>query len=205
MSADPVQEALSALWCAIRARHPHAPDIQVHVAPARSLATTREAAVPGCRGRVKSGTEAVHLFVDCNVLSVSVLNTLLHTAAHVVNSRKDRADCTHAKYHNRNFRTAAEALELDVRRDQRLAYGLASTSPTATAVRAYADQLTSLAYAVLVAGPVVQQPPVVKPGGRLWLATCMCDPPTKIRVPRAVAAAANLTCRACGATFVLAR
>jgi hypothetical protein len=139
--------ALTALWNAIRARHPEVPAVVLLPAPslAKKMNVLGHFAPLRWKGRRSEGDRLHEVLVVAEHLdrgAEEVLETLLHEAAHSVNFEKGIKDCSKAQYHNARFRTTAESLGLEVRQVPN--YGHAHTTLPAATAQLYETGLAAL-------------------------------------------------------------
>jgi len=63
-----------------------------------------------------------------------ICETIIHEMAHLVNSKNGIKDCTPTQYHNKHFKTSAEALGLVVEKVKQRGYAKTSLGPEAAAL-----------------------------------------------------------------------
>jgi hypothetical protein len=129
--------ALTALWNAIRQRHPEVPAVVLLPAPslAKKMNVLGHFAPLRWKGRRSNDDRLHEVLVVAEHLdrgAEEVLDTLLHEAAHAANHERGVKDCSRSQYHNSAFRKMAESLGLTVQQVPN--YGHAQTTlPPATA------------------------------------------------------------------------
>lgn len=211
--------ALTALWNAIRARHPSVPAVVLLPAPspAKKLNVLGHFAPLRWTGRRSNDDRLHEVLVVAEHLdrgAEDVLDTLLHEAAHSVNFEKGIKDCSKSQYHNARFRMAAESLGLAVRQVPH--YGHSHTTlPEATA-KLYESGLAALREVLIsrrrpvsistgtadgVNTPTDENEPDGENGSRSrhLKATCAC--PYVIRVAKKTLENTVIRCESCGEPF----
>ncbi len=210
--------ALSALWNAIRGRHPEVPPVVLLPAPSSNRAMNVLGHFAPLRWRAPraKGDDRIHeVVVVAEHLDRSaevVLETLLHEASHALNFARGVRDVSKSQYHNERFKVAAEELGLSVQRVPH--YGWSSTTlPKATAERYRLDVAclhTVLIHRRKAAGPSATpddgDTPATSDGeegprSRHLKATCACSPPYVIRASRKTLDATTIRCETCGEPF----
>lgn len=197
--------ALSAGWRAIQQRHPEVPDVVLTLGS--GTLGQRGATVLGhfAAGRWQAAEQAGggdrhELFVGGEGLrhgAAEVFGTLLHEAAHGLATSRTVADTSRrGYYHNKRFKQLAEELGLVV--EDAGPRGWSTTRLAPSTAERYAGELAQLAAAITT----FRRDEV--PNGKTKsrnnvVATCAC--PRRIRVARAVLAAAPIICGACEAEF----
>jgi len=206
--AVPLVTALSAMWEAIRDRHPDVPPVVVTVgagsigAPAGTMRLGHFAT-----GRWQVGdTETSELFVAGEGLRAGapeLLATLLHEAAHgLADTRQVQDTSRQGRYHNKQYRRLAEELGLTVA--QAPGIGWSTTSLATGTADAYTTELANLSAAL-----VAFRHPEEQTRGRNTnakdnnpkAATCPCG--RRIRVAVSVLEPAPITCGACEGPFTI--
>lgn len=213
--------ALTDLWNAIRARHPDVPAVVLLPAPSpgKRMNVLGHFAPLRWKGR-RSPDDRLHEVVvvaehlDRGV--EEVLDTLLHEAAHAANHEKGIKDCSRNQYHNRSFRTMAEALGLTV--IQVPHYGHAHTTLPAATALLYEPELAALREVLISRRRPVALVSAVPPAGGTesdnddaegedgprsgyLRATCAC--PFVIRVSKKTLASTTVRCESCGDGFAV--
>jgi hypothetical protein len=220
--ASALVAACEAVWHAVQRHHPDVPDVVIvlgtgvergrlvklgHWCGARWIADGK------VRGEVLLAGEALHLPPE------SVLEVLLHEAAHGVNASRGIQDASRGgRYHNRRFKETAEELGLAV--EAMPPYGWARTSIDGQARDRYQNEIAQLGSAMRIARRVAADVRVgpdgeVGNGGRARdvdeargrdrqrPATCGCG--RRLRMAPSVLAQGPVLCGVCDEPFAIGR
>lgn len=147
-----VTSALVSAWDAIRARHPDVPEAVISMATGGRASAVELAHFAPRRWRLRAGDDVHHeVFVTAESLAdgaPKVFGYLIHEAVHAANEHRGVKDCSASQYHNKNFRTTAEAMGLiqrpDVSDGWRKKYGFAGTELGEEAAQTYAKEIAEL-------------------------------------------------------------
>ena len=211
--------ALTAMWNAIRSRHPCVPAVVLLPAPSpvRGMNVLGHFAPLRWRGKRSADDRLHEVLVVAEHLdrgAEDVLDTLLHEAAHAANHERGVKDCSRSQYHNRSFRQMAESLGLAVRQVPH--YGHAHTTLADDTATLYTTELGDLREVLISrrrpiadAGAVPNGGPASNddneadgedgPRSRHLKATCTC--PFVIRLSKKTLESTTIRCERCGAVF----
>lgn len=201
--------ALDDAWGAIRARHPDVPEVVLFASPVAHGKNTEKFQVLGHFGRDRwagpngPGEKGLgEVLVVAEHLArggADVMETLIHEAAHAMCDARGVEDTSQeGRYHNRNFKAAAEELGLTV--TQQGGRGFAATALADGTADAFADAIASLDTVVIAAKAARQREEKVKRQGPVK-ATCKCEVPRIIRVSLSTLIAGGITCHLCDTNF----
>lgn len=201
--STPMVAALEQAWADIRHRHPEVPPAVI-VLGAGSIGTPRGSLRLGhfaaMRWHKDHNEQLAEVFVGGEGLQrgpAAVLGTLLHEAAHAIAHARGIKDTSRqGRYHNTRFKTLAEELGIEVRKDPRI--GWSPTAVPAATREQYADTVTALSEALRLyrapeqtsTGTKSKNPP-----------PCICECGRRIRVATSVLEAGPITCGVCGTDF----
>lgn len=212
--------ALTALWNAIRQRHPEVPAVVLLPAPslAKKMNVLGHFAPLRWKGKRPDDDRLHEVLVVAEHLdrgAEEVLDTLLHEAAHAANHERGVRDCSRSQYHNSSFRTMAESLGLSVRQVPH--YGHAQTTLPAATAQLYEAGLAALREVLIsrrrpianatgtttggVNTPTDDSDPDVEDGprSRHLKATCACG--FVIRASKKTLQNTVIRCETCGEPF----
>jgi hypothetical protein len=211
--------ALANVWSAIRERHPDVPGVVLLPAPGTgNRRVLGHFSALRWRAERKSGVsfhEVVVIAEHLHRSAESVVETLIHEAAHAMNFARGIRDCSRSQYHNKRFRDAAIELGLTVEEVKH--YGFAITALPIETTKIYEKEIKALD-AVLMhrKSSVIITPPAggndndddraaaqdgTTQEGRSRKATCACS--HIIRVSRKTIEATVIRCESCGVPFTL--
>jgi hypothetical protein len=127
-----------------------------------------------------------------------VLAVILHEAAHALAHARGIKDTSwQGRYHNKQFKTHADELDLTVEHDPR--HGWSASKITHHAEQGYASQIDALAEAMTLWRRAETTGPATRRNTNLIAASCPCG--RSIRVAASTLAEAPITCQACDGDF----
>lgn len=201
-------------WTAIRLRHRDVPSVVIITGTGRE---TRGYATLGHFGAERwqhaDGREA-ELFVAGELLAGlgghsggrTVLETLLHEAAHGIASTRGIKDCSRQnRYHNTRFAALARELGLTPPEVPHPTLGYSETGLSDDAALAWQDVISAIDSARLphlgALFPALVPPAASNRAGSRITVICMCEPVRKLSVTPRQYETAPLICGACRETF----
>lgn len=201
-SPGPLLTALDALWERLRAEVPDLPPIRPTVSPTNRRGDHSPRWIEDDEGYI------LGLVVSADVLqegAETVLEAVLHDAAHLLNWKRGVKDTTmRGAYHNQAFVTAAEEVGLlwPVDGQRTPSRGFEGVELGDEAKRRHALDVRALDRAIPLVLPHLELPAAPR-GSRTDRLTlrCECDPPRSFRISRTIAATGPITCGVCGAEF----
>lgn len=200
-SPGPLLEALSELWERLRDQVADLPPALFTVSP-----TTRRNDHGPARWTREDDGAVSGLVVSADVLqegAESVVEMVLHDAAHILNWIRDVKDTTtRGAYHTQAFLTTAEevGLEWSDGAERTATRGFSNPVMSTEARERYAADVEALEGVIPLTLPHLALPPTTARTDRLTL-QCQCNPPRKLRISRTVAAQGPIKCGVCDATF----
>jgi hypothetical protein len=139
---------------------------------------------------------------DRNLTGREVLAWLIHQAAHAITGPSTSAE---GRYHNRDYRDAAEELGLDavIPSGQSTGSGWSHTSLAKGTLSRYRHEIDALDRALRNWKPTAQIK-ATRDSRNLHPAACSCSPPRRIRVSERNLALGDIVCAVCGKPFTAA-
>jgi hypothetical protein len=192
--------ALTHAWAAIQDRHADVPDVVLTIGSGTMGRTPRHGHFAAGRWQ-RGDTQLAELFVAGESFQRGAgptLGTLLHEAAHGVCDTLGITDTSRGgKYHNKRFKTQAEAMGLVIEHDRTAGYSITTLPPT-TADK-YAEVLAELDQAITTYRHTELHATGTAKTSNYVKAECTC--PRTIRVGKTVLSEAPITCGQCGSDF----
>ena len=210
-------EALAKVWSRIRVYQPDVPGVMLLAAPSlrSDLSVLGHFAPLRWRPRQKGVASHHEVMVVAEHLDrdpTEIVGTLIHEAAHAMNFERNIHDCSRSQYHNRAFKTAAEALGLEVTQVPHYGFALTRLKPEtrthyAEDIKQLAEVLIHRAKPIVLSGATPKgedeaDPQGDKPASRNRKAVCKCS--FIIRVAKATLDQTVIRCERCSEPFHLA-